>query len=298
MRLSGLITVVLVIIASLTLGGSSSVAMQGSPSEVAQDARDDPRLFDLALAKAELDKIKNEVARLETTIVEALEEIDGLTVERDFIAMNDAARADVLAEAQGRARRMAINAYIGIGPPLSSIVLLDVETANDLSYRHSLLRQQAEILNEAIQTYSVLLGKADQNIIELSDYIDDVSKRIESANRNLRRETKKIPEAEWFVSIAEIHDLADREFAALGRVEPSAEQWKDLRFCESTETYNIDTGNTFFGAYQFTGETWETVHGTGNPADAPAEEQDARARLLFAQRGAQPWPICGRLLPR
>ena len=79
--------------------------------------------------------------------------------------------------------------------------------------------------------------------------------------------------------------------------EPTAEQWRKLRFCESTETYNIDTGNTFYGAYQFTWDTWQTVGGSGNPALAPAAEQDARARLLYAQRGSQPWPICGRFLP-
>ena len=44
-------------------------------------------------------------------------------------------------------------------------------------------------------------------------------------------------------------------------------------------------------------ETWGTVGGEGNPADAHPAEQDARARLLFAQRGRQPWPICGRYLP-
>jgi hypothetical protein len=212
--------------------------------------------------------------------------------------MNDAARADVLAQAEGRARRMAVNAYIGIGPPLSSIVLLDTETANDLSYRHSLLRQQAERLNQTTQTYALLLGEADDNIISLSHVIDDFSKRIESASRLLRQENEKLPEAEWFVSIAEIHMLGDREFERSGRAEPSSEQWGKLRFCESTETYAIDSGNTFYGAYQFDWETWGTVGGSGNPAHAPAAEQDARARLLYAGRGSQPWPICGRLLTR
>lgn len=290
MRVWRLFTVGVVVVMTLTLGASSGVALRATT--------DDPRFFDLALARAELAEIHREMARLETEIVDALDEIDGLIVERDFLSLNDKARADVLAQAEGRARRMAINAYIGIGPPLAGIALLDAETANDLVYRHSLLRQQAERLNEAAATYAVLLGQADQDIAELSDFIDDVTKRIESANRRLRLETAKIPQAEWFVYIAEINALADSEFEASLRPEPTAEQWQELRHCESTEQYDIDTGNSFYGAYQFTQETWGTVGGQGNPAHAPAEEQDARARLLFSQRGRQPWPICGRFLPR
>ena len=291
MRLSGLIAIVLVTLASLALSAPAGVAMQAAP--------DDPRLFDLALAQQELDDINNEVSRLRSELADALDEIDGLTIERDFLAMNDTARADVLAKAQSRARRMAVNAYIGIGPPLSGIVFLDAETASDLSYRHSLLRQQAERLNQAAQTYVLLLGEADENVVELSNFIDDASQRIESANRDLRRETDKIPAAEWFVSIAEIHAVADLEFEESGRAEPTDEQWRMLRFCESTETYGVQSSNgLFFGAYQFTEETWGTVGGEGNPAHAPPAEQDARARVLFSQRGAQPWPICGRFLPR
>jgi len=116
-------------------------------------------------------------------------------------------------------------------------------------------------------------------------------------NRTLARITQRIPKAQWYVTIAEIHDIADSEFERTGRAEPTPEQWQKLRRCESTETYNIDSGNFFYGAYQFTWETWGTVGGDGNPAVAPPAEQDARARLLYSRRGSQPWPICGRYLP-
>ena len=64
--------------------------------------------------------------------------------------------------------------------------------------------------------------------------------------------------------------------------------------CESGGDYSTNTGNGFYGAYQFTQSTWASVGGTGNPADASPAEQDRRAAMLYAQAGSTPWPVCGR----
>jgi hypothetical protein len=64
--------------------------------------------------------------------------------------------------------------------------------------------------------------------------------------------------------------------------------------CESGGNYSTDTGNGFFGAYQFSQSTWESVGGTGNPAAASPGEQDQRAAMLYAQSGSTPWPVCGQ----
>jgi hypothetical protein len=64
--------------------------------------------------------------------------------------------------------------------------------------------------------------------------------------------------------------------------------------CESGGNPSTDTGNGFFGKYQFTQETWQAVGGTGNPAAAPEAEQDRRAAQLYAQAGPSQWPVCGR----
>jgi hypothetical protein len=64
--------------------------------------------------------------------------------------------------------------------------------------------------------------------------------------------------------------------------------------CESGRNPATDTGNGFYGKYQFTLETWQSVGGTGNPAQASETEQDQRAAALYAQAGPSPWPICGR----
>jgi hypothetical protein len=64
--------------------------------------------------------------------------------------------------------------------------------------------------------------------------------------------------------------------------------------CESGGNPATDTGNGFYGKYQFTQQTWESVGGTGNPAAAPEAEQDRRAAQLYAQAGPGQWPVCGR----
>ena len=70
--------------------------------------------------------------------------------------------------------------------------------------------------------------------------------------------------------------------------------WKSLGMCESTNNPKAvnKTNGKYFGEYQFSVETWAGVGGTGNPADASAEEQLARAKILFMKYGASQWE-CG-----
>jgi hypothetical protein len=65
-----------------------------------------------------------------------------------------------------------------------------------------------------------------------------------------------------------------------------------IRQCESSNNYATDTGNGFYGAYQFTQESWELVGGTGNPAHASPAEQDRRAARLMELQGPSAWPNC------
>lgn len=63
--------------------------------------------------------------------------------------------------------------------------------------------------------------------------------------------------------------------------------------CESHGNPSTDTGNGFYGKYQFTWGTWGDVGGVGNPAHASEQEQDYRAALLYKLQGPSPWPVCG-----
>ena len=138
--------------------------------------------------------------------------------------------------------------------------------------------------------------------VDLAERIDAARREIESAERALASAEARIPELEWVVEIASIHDAADDLMERFGRQEPTLEQWDELRFCESTRDYEIATGNGYYGAYQFDVVTWIDMGGRGLPSEAAPEEQDARARYLYALRGSGyarggAWPVCGRFLP-
>ncbi len=71
--------------------------------------------------------------------------------------------------------------------------------------------------------------------------------------------------------------------------DPSAGDWLKLRTCESGGNYATNTGNGYYGAYQFDLGTWASVGGSGVPSDASPATQDALAYKLWQQRGWSPW---------
>ncbi|WP_351233509.1 ubiquitin-like domain-containing protein [Streptomyces sp. NPDC002133] len=75
--------------------------------------------------------------------------------------------------------------------------------------------------------------------------------------------------------------------------------WKALAQCESGgRPHAVDPSGTYGGLYQFDVGTWRALGGKGRPQDASAAEQTYRAKKLYVQRGASPWPHCGRRLYR
>ena len=76
----------------------------------------------------------------------------------------------------------------------------------------------------------------------------------------------------------------------------TADDFAQLRQCESSGNYAINTGNGYYGAYQFDLQTWRGLGYDGLPSNASAGTQDEAARRLQAQRGWQPWPSCSRQL--
>lgn len=82
-----------------------------------------------------------------------------------------------------------------------------------------------------------------------------------------------------------------------------ADQMAALRECESSGNYSINTGNGFYGAYQFAADTWVRLanqyypHLAGMlPHEASPADQDAMAMALYNEQGWSPWPGCARQL--
>jgi resuscitation-promoting factor RpfB len=69
-----------------------------------------------------------------------------------------------------------------------------------------------------------------------------------------------------------------------------------LRSCEAGGNYKINTGNGYYGAYQFNVSTWNGYGGYTYPSDAPPAIQDQKATETYKGRGWQPWPGCSASL--
>jgi hypothetical protein len=77
---------------------------------------------------------------------------------------------------------------------------------------------------------------------------------------------------------------------------PSADVWAELRQCESNDNYADNTGNGYYGAYQFSEATWQSLGYSGLPSEASPATQDAAAQRLQARSGWGQWPTCSRRL--
>ena len=67
-----------------------------------------------------------------------------------------------------------------------------------------------------------------------------------------------------------------------------------IRAKESGSNYAINTGNGYYGAYQFSLSTWRSVGGTGLPSEAPPAVQDALAQKLQQRSGWGQWSTAAR----
>lgn len=77
-----------------------------------------------------------------------------------------------------------------------------------------------------------------------------------------------------------------------GSNEVGDDVWAKLAQCESGGNPATNTGNGFYGMYQFTLSTWQSLGGTGYPHEADAATQTAMAKKLQAKAGWGQWPGC------
>ena len=71
--------------------------------------------------------------------------------------------------------------------------------------------------------------------------------------------------------------------------------WAALADCESSGNPRAVNPSGYYGLYQFSLSTWESVGGSGNPIDNSPAEQTYRAKLLYKKAGAGQWACGDRL---
>ncbi|MEU4893123.1 transglycosylase family protein [Streptomyces sp. NPDC044780] len=82
---------------------------------------------------------------------------------------------------------------------------------------------------------------------------------------------------------------------AAGASAASGEAWNKVAQCESTNHWDINTGNGFYGGLQFTQSTWAAYGGTAYAARADLatkDQQIAVAEKVLDAQGPGAWPVC------
>jgi hypothetical protein len=93
-----------------------------------------------------------------------------------------------------------------------------------------------------------------------------------------------------------VHDIHKLRRQTLG---PAAIPWihaklKRIAMCESHNNPRaVNPSGTYRGKYQMSVRTWYVAGGHGDPAAAPAWEQDRRAGIILRRYGVGQWPVCG-----
>ncbi|MCE2525141.1 MAG: transglycosylase family protein [Acidimicrobiia bacterium] len=257
---------------------------------------EDPPYTNHRLAREELAWAEENLEAAKRRLADRAAEFDALVAEAADLVGQEQALISHVIESRNRAADYLVASYVTGRFGALSAELLALEHLIDALYLRTLLEAPAGAITGAYDDYERLLEAASNRLVFVVDRIDVVHRDIQLAQRDIPLLEERLVEARWVAFVADIHGEADREFARRGRSDPAPAQWAALRGCESTNNYLVNTGNGYYGAYQFDQATWESVGGTGRPHWAAPEVQDARARLLYARRGWQPWPICGRHL--
>ena len=146
---------------------------------------------------------------------------------------------------------------------------------------------------------SAALASADDDALHPSGKLthdEGLKQRLVRENVRLARRLDQRPQVRRLRTfpVSVLRDRNARLRQRVGRLAPATPpHLQAIAACESGGNPSTDTGNGFYGKYQFTQATWQSVGGTGNPAAASEAEQDRRAAMLYARTGASSWPVCG-----
>lgn len=126
----------------------------------------------------------------------------------------------------------------------------------------------------------------------------DRSKQISEAKQldaqraeNARLEAERIRLAELAKNVPQTLQIAQNT-----HVGASDDAFIKLSYCEAGGVPNKNTGNGYYGMFQYDIRTWANYGGYARADLAPAEVQLAKAKETQARRGWSPWPSCARKL--
>lgn len=119
-----------------------------------------------------------------------------------------------------------------------------------------------------------------------------IAKQIDAQREQARLEAIRQAEAQ---KQAQVPQPAQKPTIAPS-VTASDDAFIQLSYCEAGGKPTTNTGNGYYGMFQYDIGTWANYMGYPRADLAPAEVQLAKAKETQARRGWSPWPACARKL--
>jgi multidrug efflux pump subunit AcrA (membrane-fusion protein) len=143
-------------------------------------------------------------------------------------------------------------------------------------------RQRAKVFEQTVATEQAAQAQAEA----------EAQAAAAAAQAQAEAEAAQAAAAAQAQAAAAAAAQAQASTAQTSQPAPAGGVWAELRACESGGNYAEDTGNGYYGAYQFALSTWEGLGFSGLPSDAPPGVQDEAAQELQAAYGWDQWPAC------
>jgi LysM repeat protein len=176
------------------------------------------------------------------------------------------------------------------------------DTLSEVAQAHGTNWQQLAELNKLRDPNLILAGQtlrldgAKKSGVTAERTAKTDSKAPRTVREPRRASTPKVEQvADRTTRVSRSQSSRPQTTAATGRASLSG-AWAKVANCESSGNPRAVSPAGYYGLFQFDLKTWRGVGGSGNPINASAGEQLMRAKRLYAQRGASPWPVCGRFL--
>lgn len=124
------------------------------------------------------------------------------------------------------------------------------------------------------------------------DGVSQVTYALQIIN-GVKQKPKQISQSVIKQPVAEVDKVGTKALPTSA----SSLNWAALANCESGgNPQSVDSSGLYYGLYQFSVSTWDSLGGTGLPSQASPAEQTSLAELLYERSGAGQWPVCGHFL--
>jgi len=168
-------------------------------------------------------------------------------------------------------------------------VLAEIDPGPDMKALNRQAKAEAEAMGAAIAQWEAEAARIAAEKAAAEEAARQEAARVEAARQEAARQEAARQEAARRRATTTTRAPAASGGAVGGDV------WARLAQCESGNT-NANTGNGYYGYFQFSASTWRSVGGTGLPSDHGYGEQLHRAQILQQRSGWGQWPACSRKL--